>query len=66
MTRSTQSRAEVATPIYDPKICEEINRYLYLQLNDNVKARRMRTDGTYEYVRDDNPPCDSQAQMFQV
>ena len=39
MTRSTKSRVEIAAPIYDPQIKEEINHALDIMLHDNMNAR---------------------------
>ena len=64
MTRSTQSRVEIAAPIYDPDIRKEINHTLALELADNVKARRQLPDGTYTHVSIPGPPVDSQICLF--
>lgn len=47
MTRNTQRRVEVVTPVYDPALKEELERYLDVQLRDTVKARELCSDGTY-------------------
>ncbi len=39
MTRNLDRRIEVATPIYDPALFQEIRDLLDFQLRDNVKAR---------------------------
>ncbi len=48
MTRNTEKRVEVACPIYDPAIKKLLVRYLSIMLADNVKARVMTSDGTYQ------------------
>ena len=48
MTRNTEKRVEVACPIYDPAIKKQLVRYLAIMLADNVKARVMTSDGTYQ------------------
>lgn len=48
MTRNTTRRVEVACPIFDPKIKEQINHHLYVMLTDNVKARIMDSNGLYQ------------------
>lgn len=48
MTRNTEKRVEVACPIYDPVLKKRLVRYLNIMLADNVKARRMMPDGTYQ------------------
>lgn len=47
MTRNTEKRVEVACPIFDPKIRKKLMHDLNVMLADNVKARRMLSDGTY-------------------
>lgn len=47
MTRNTEKRVEVACPIFDPDIKKQINHYLNVMLNDNVKIRELRSDGIY-------------------
>lgn len=47
MTRNTEKRVEVACPIYDSAVKERLNHLLDLMLRDNVKARRMQSDGSY-------------------
>ncbi|QZT35782.1 polyphosphate kinase 1 [Halosquirtibacter xylanolyticus] len=39
MPRNLDRRVEVACPIYDPVLKQELMDYLHIQLNDNVKAR---------------------------
>ena len=48
MTRNLNRRVEVACPVTDPYIRKELLTILDTQLRDNVKARTMRKDGTYE------------------
>lgn len=47
MTRNTEKRVEVACPVLDNDIKRQINHYLNVMLNDNVKARVLQSDGTY-------------------
>lgn len=47
MTRNTEKRVEVACPIFDPKIRKKLMHDLNVMLADNVKARKMLSDGTY-------------------
>ena len=47
MTRNTEKRVEVACPVYDPNIKKRLLRDLKIMLADNVKAREMKSDGTY-------------------
>ena len=48
MTRNTEKRVEVACPIYDEVIKKRLVRSLGVMLSDNVKARVMQSDGTYQ------------------
>ncbi len=61
MTRNTEKRVEVACPILDPDIKKQINHYLDVMLQDNVKGRDMLSDGTYTKRPQKEPFVDSQA-----
>ncbi len=61
MTRNTENRVEIAAPILDPEWIRKIFDILEDQLRDNVKARRMQPDGTYQRVESDAPAFSSQA-----
>jgi polyphosphate kinase len=39
MTRNLDYRVEVAAPIYDPEIREELRYYFNLQMRDTARAR---------------------------
>jgi polyphosphate kinase len=60
MTRNTTRRVEVAAPILDEQIKALINKMIETELYDNVKARRLRSDGYYEKIRRGSAPIDSQ------
>ncbi|MFL6194834.1 MAG: polyphosphate kinase 1 [Thermoanaerobaculia bacterium] len=47
MTRNLDARVEAAVPIEDPRIQEEVQAILDLQLGDNCKAWDMQSDGSY-------------------
>ncbi|MDX1933399.1 MAG: polyphosphate kinase 1 [Capsulimonadales bacterium] len=52
MTRNLDRRVEVLFPISDPPMRERIVRdVLQVQLADNVQARRLLSDGTWERIR---------------
>jgi polyphosphate kinase len=51
MTRNLSRRVEVALPVYDPAIREQLQRALEIQLADNTKARIIDERGTNAYVR---------------
>ena len=54
MTRNTDRRVEIATPVLDKDIENEIYKMLEIMLSDNVNARRLLPDGTYERVESEN------------
>jgi len=56
MTRNIDRRVEVLTPVRDPALRERLGEILATYLADNVKARCMSPDGTYERV---TPPEDA-------
>jgi len=47
MTRNLDARVEAAVPVEDPRLKEEVQAILDLQLADNCKAWDMQPDGTY-------------------
>lgn len=51
MVRNMDHRIEVACPIYDETIREELKDILKLQLAENVKARILDNDQNNEYVK---------------
>lgn len=63
MTRNTDRRVEIATPVLDKFIEKRISNMLDLVLSDNVKARRLTSDGVYEKILSDSP-IDSQALLL--
>ncbi len=66
MTRNTEHRVEIATPIMDASIRKRIDDYLDLCFRDNTKARRMTKDGKYHHVHDHMPPLNSQEEMMRL
>ena len=53
MTRNLDHRVEVACPVYDEAIQQELQTYLDIQWRDNVKARILNGDLDNRYR-----PCD--------
>lgn len=51
MTRNLDFRVEVACPIYDKELQDEIKRMLTIQLNDNTKARILNKNLSNRYNR---------------
>ncbi|GBU21529.1 polyphosphate kinase [Fibrobacteres bacterium R8-0-B4] len=64
MTRNTTRRVEVAAPIFDEQIMALINKMINTELCDNVKARRLRSDGYYEKIHTGGEPVDSQERLI--
>lgn len=65
MTRNTEKRVEVACPILDADIRKLVTHYLRVMLNDNIKARELKSDGNY-YKKELVPPyIDSQAAFME-
>jgi len=60
MTRNTTRRVEVGCPIFDEQLKARINGIIETLLSDNVKARRLRSDGFYEKIQGAGDPIDSQ------
>lgn len=66
MTRNTENRVEVAAPVYQNNLKQEIWDMLQLQLADNVKGRNVDADGEY-YMPAVNPGdklVDAQTEMM--
>lgn len=57
MVRNIDHRVEVACPVFDPEIKEELTDILNIQLSDNVKARILNNEQTNEYVPSTNEPA---------
>ncbi len=50
MKRNLDRRVEVAFPIYDPDVRQELDHFLHLQISDNTKARVLDMDQENHYV----------------
>ena len=61
MTRNTDKRVEIAAPVLDNDIAEEILGILELMLADNVKAKKLCADCVYRRVETLGAPVDAQA-----
>lgn len=66
MTRNTEKRVEVACPVFDQKIRKRLLHDLNVMLRDNVKARRMTSDGTYRRKRIDGRPVIAQEEFMKA
>jgi polyphosphate kinase len=62
MPRNLDRRVEVLFPVEDPAIRAGLLRLLAVHLEDDVKARRLRPDGSYE--RPKTGTCNAQAWMI--
>ena len=51
LTRHTECRVEVGVRVEDPMLIQKLSDILQLQLRDNVNAREMRADGSYQKVK---------------
>ena len=67
MTRNTEHRVEIAFPVLDATLRDQVRGYMDDQLRDNVKARELTSQGTWEPIRrtEDEPPFNSQEYLMQ-
>ena len=66
MTRNTEHRVEIAYPVLDPTCRALVLQYMNIQLADNVKARQLTSEGTWEKLMraEDAPLVDSQQSLI--
>jgi len=64
MIRNFDNRIEVACPIKDKEIQQELWQMLQIQLSDNVKARIIGPDTPNQYKKTDGPPVRSQVEIY--
>lgn len=60
MTRNLTRRVEIVCPVYDPEVRRQLLWILRTQLEDNVKATSLLSDGSYCRKVNSLPPCSSQ------
>ncbi len=65
MTRNTLKRVEVASPIYDEAVRSKIRHIFDVALSDNVKGKRMMSDGTYSDIITQGEKINSQEIFYQ-
>lgn len=65
MTRNTLRRVEVAAPIRDKALQEEILSAFDIMLHDNCQAWNLGADGIYRRNRNDQPKLNAQETFFQ-
>ena len=68
LTRNTECRVEVGVRVEDPMLKEKLDSILRLQLSDNVNAREMQPDGSYQKVKPapGEPLVNSQMGMYDL
>ena len=68
LTRNTECRVEVGVRVEDPVLKEKLDSILRLQLSDNVNAREMQPDGSYQKVKpaSGEPLVNSQMGMYDL
>ena len=68
LTRNTECRVEVGVRVEDPILVQKLTDILQLQLRDNVNAREMRPDGSYQKVKpaEGEEPVNGQMGMFDL
>lgn len=60
MTRNTERRVEIACPVCDLDVKHIIQSYINVQLCDNIKGRKLKSNGEYELVVNNLKPFNSQ------
>jgi len=65
MTRNLDKRLELLFPVTQPHARRRLVETLRTYFADNVKARRMLPDGTYEPVARSGPPLRAQEALYQ-
>ena len=68
LTRNTECRVEVGVRVDAPLLIQKLTDILQLQLRDNVNARAMQADGTYQKVKpaEGEPLVNSQMGMYDL
>lgn len=66
MTRNLLRRVEIACPIYDPQVKAQLAWILRTQLQDNVKASSMLSDGSYLRKSSTVSPLNSQEEFMRT
>ncbi|MGN6712933.1 polyphosphate kinase 1 [Anaerocolumna jejuensis] len=65
MTRNTRRRVEIACPIMDEDIRQRLYHILEVMFSDNVKARVVERDGTYQKTGGNGIPLDAQQSFIE-
>lgn len=64
MTRNTERRVEVASPVNDPAVRKKLHHVMEMYWKDTLKARKLMPDGNYVKIEGD--PYDSQAEQMNL
>jgi polyphosphate kinase len=64
MLRNLEHRVEATCPVWDEEIKQELKDMLHIQLQDNVKARKLGNDLSNEYVRTTKKKVRSQLETY--
>lgn len=64
MVRNLDARIEVACPVYDTEIKQQLKTMLLLQLKDNIKARKVNHNSPNTYVTGGPPATRSQTEIY--
>lgn len=65
MTRNTERRVEILTPVTEPRLCAQLRELVQAQLKDNTKARFLHANGDYTRTVTEEEPFDSQIYLFE-
>jgi polyphosphate kinase len=65
MTRNIENRVEVAVPIYDLTLINEINEVFDIAWNDNVKSRNVNGVHHNQFIRNKKPSIRSQWEIVE-
>jgi polyphosphate kinase len=64
MTRNIEHRIEVTCPIFDKSIKNEMKEIFEIQWSDNVKARKLDSTLSNEFVKPGKTPIQSQIEVY--
>src|SRR5699024_12283715 len=63
-TRNMIKRVQILIPINDRKILAELKAINRLYHMDNIKSRTQKSDGKYEYVKNEYEPISAQDELM--
>jgi polyphosphate kinase len=65
MTRNLTRRIELMCPVFDPKLKKRMAHILNISMKDNVKARHLLSNGSYQHINNEKAPYRSQFEAMQ-